>query len=325
METNKVNERQSWPDFCKFFAMLMVTWGHMAQAISGELFCNLLGGGGKLVAFHMPLFFLISGYFINPEKLRSQRPVEFIKQKFQRLMIPAICWYLIYALFTFECPQPYQAVTFYWYLTCLFVCQIIIYLSVKWLDTKVACLLSIVLVLLCPGSHLVKINFMLPFLWAGYYLKTLLSSRYSKVIFWVSLLSAVGLYFIWDEHFSVYLSPWKILQLNKLMVLHYVVRFILGFCVSYVIIYISRQYDSHKVISFFSKYGQCTLVAYTFSIIIYAVLNKACSYYGLLTNAPIILDVVSFLTTIIVYWICAKLYLVLKMNRITNLLLLGEK
>lgn len=40
----KDTKRKAWIDFAKFIAMLLVTWEHTSQSLSGETFTNILGG-----------------------------------------------------------------------------------------------------------------------------------------------------------------------------------------------------------------------------------------------------------------------------------------
>jgi fucose 4-O-acetylase-like acetyltransferase len=119
-------QRLVYPDICKFVAIFIVTCSHCAQCISGEIWTNFLGGSVIDIAFTMPLFMLLSGWFLNLEKYRSANITKFIIAKFKRLMIPAMSWYIIYCLLTNNKPSFNEALLFYWYLTSLFICLCII-------------------------------------------------------------------------------------------------------------------------------------------------------------------------------------------------------
>ena len=41
---NRMTQRLLYPDICKFIAIFIVTWGHCAQCISGEVWTHLWGG-----------------------------------------------------------------------------------------------------------------------------------------------------------------------------------------------------------------------------------------------------------------------------------------
>lgn len=73
-----MKERLLYPDICKFLAIFLVTWAHCAQCISGEIWTNFLGGKQLDIAFNMPMFMLISGWFIDPDKMRKSNIIEFI-------------------------------------------------------------------------------------------------------------------------------------------------------------------------------------------------------------------------------------------------------
>jgi fucose 4-O-acetylase-like acetyltransferase len=68
---NMKRERLSYPDICKFLAVFIVTWSHCAQRVSGMIWTNFWGGLQFDIAFTMPLFMLMSGWFINPDKMRK--------------------------------------------------------------------------------------------------------------------------------------------------------------------------------------------------------------------------------------------------------------
>lgn len=68
--------------------MLIVCYDHTIQSIAPEeaLKNNFFVGS---ISFHMPLFMLLSGYFINLEKIRTNKISFFCFLKFKHLMIPA--------------------------------------------------------------------------------------------------------------------------------------------------------------------------------------------------------------------------------------------
>lgn len=86
---NPTIKRLTYPDICKFFAIFLVTWSHCAQCISGETWTNFIGGHQIDIAFNMPLFMIMSGWFINLEKTRNTPTLIFIKAKFRRLLVPS--------------------------------------------------------------------------------------------------------------------------------------------------------------------------------------------------------------------------------------------
>ena len=85
----KNTERLGWIDTVKGIGIICVMFGHLGIEIVDRI----------VFTFHMPLFFLISGYFLNV----NLRLWEFVKEKAKRLLIPyyvtgsIICLLLILA------------------------------------------------------------------------------------------------------------------------------------------------------------------------------------------------------------------------------------
>ena len=69
----KISERVDWVDFLKFIGILVVILGHINFPLNGFIY-----------TWHMPLFFMISGFFI---KFETSFKV-FVVKNFKRLMIP---------------------------------------------------------------------------------------------------------------------------------------------------------------------------------------------------------------------------------------------
>ena len=209
-----MKQRVLYPDICKFIAIFLVTWSHCAQCISGELWSNFLGGRQIDIAFNMPLFMLISGWFINLDRIRSTKALEYISSKFKRLIVPSITWFLIHCILILHFPDK-SIFTYFWYLNALFACMCIIFLAAKLIkNDALCCILSILLVLLMPYSDYSNINFMFPFIWAGYGLRRIIESKYATLFCTTSFLIGVILCFFWSPDYTVYLSPFSITRLT---------------------------------------------------------------------------------------------------------------
>lgn len=77
--------RYDFIDIAKGFGILSVVWAHIL----------LVGNSHRIIyAFHMPLFFFLSGFLFDEHKYPSFN--NFIKKRFKRLIIP----YLIYSIVT---------------------------------------------------------------------------------------------------------------------------------------------------------------------------------------------------------------------------------
>ena len=77
-------KRILWADYAKFVAIYLVVLGH-ADLVPGE-FRNFI------YLFHLPLFFLISGYFDNSLKYNFK---SFLLHNFKLLIIPYLCFNII--------------------------------------------------------------------------------------------------------------------------------------------------------------------------------------------------------------------------------------
>ena len=62
-----MKKRIEWIDLCKIITMIIVCYDHTIQSIAPD---EALKNGFFIgsISFHMPLFMILSGYFINPER-----------------------------------------------------------------------------------------------------------------------------------------------------------------------------------------------------------------------------------------------------------------
>lgn len=321
MEENRL----AYPDFCKFVAIFIATWSHCTQCISGEVWNNFLGGTKIDIAFNMPLFMIMSGWFISPTKMRSLSARKFVVDKFLRLIVPAVVWYFICCLLSFNRPRIGGLISFYWYLTALFVCLCVIYVSIKLIHNIYLCaILSSILVVCCPYSDFVKINFMFPFIWTGFFLRKHIDD---DVIKWFVLICMlIGLYLLlrWTPDKTIYRCPFKILSLNSEMLITYIYRFIIGFSFSVVIIYIIRRADKTRIVKSIAQYGQFSLVIYTSSLAIISLISEFLEYLNYHTNQYVLLDCLSFILCIIIVIITIFFSKQCRKNKYSRLCFLGE-
>jgi len=71
------SKRLEWIDCAKGFGILLVLLGHCGLSI-----------GGVIYLFHMPLFYVISGFLWNTEKYQAMPRKDFFLRKFQSYIIP---------------------------------------------------------------------------------------------------------------------------------------------------------------------------------------------------------------------------------------------
>ena len=95
----KMAHRLRMMDIAKGIAIILVVIGHAIPDASTHN--GIASPGLKIIydmiySFHMPLFFLISGYFVNTLISKTTMLIS-IKKKFQRLLFPYIFVGLCYA------------------------------------------------------------------------------------------------------------------------------------------------------------------------------------------------------------------------------------
>lgn len=91
--------RTAWPDIAKGFGIILVvvghTWRGLAEAgilAKDDLYYALDAG---IYAFHMPLFFFLSGWFF-PKVVVRDSPATLLKRVFWRLFYPMCLWTYIF-------------------------------------------------------------------------------------------------------------------------------------------------------------------------------------------------------------------------------------
>ena len=100
--TKRYKKRESWIDYTKLFACLLIVIGHLLQGLNkanitwNENFYYYIDK--FIYIFHMPLFMCLSGYlYIKYTEINNKKDyVEFIKKKLLNLGIPYVIFYLAY-------------------------------------------------------------------------------------------------------------------------------------------------------------------------------------------------------------------------------------
>lgn len=316
-------DRLLYPDICKFVAVFFVTWSHCAQRVSGMIWTNFLGGQQLDIAFIMPLFMLMSGWFINLDKMRIIHIGTYISSKFKRLIVPSFVWYIVLLILSHSLPD-LSIFSYYWYLNALFVCLCVIMICAKIIKSDlICCIVSTSLILLIPYSDFSHINFMIPFLWAGYGLRKICSTKYAPPLFSICFLVGMCLCPFWNLNYSVYMSPFNSLNINLDMVLIMIYRFIIGFTLSAVIIYSIMKAET-TWISKFSQFGSYSLVIYTSSLACLGFVSRMFNYLQLHTNRYGLIDVLSLFLCLFIIAITIRFANFCRKRKILRQLFLGE-
>ena len=127
--------KQNWIDAVKGFVIILVLWGHV----------DLPPVWHKLIyAFHVPFFFILSGFLYNPPKYREQGFVCFAMKRFKSYIVPFLvisaffmCINMFFMVPTMTIPDILMSNHlngFYrplWFLTCFFVSHLLFYGAFK--------------------------------------------------------------------------------------------------------------------------------------------------------------------------------------------------
>ena len=318
-------------DFVKFISIFLVVWCHVIEGIDTDGFWQN-SVHHVVYSFHMPLFMLLSGYFSYSSLNKDWK--EIFVSKFCQLILPTFLFYIIqefilYSLsFTLHIPHTYEPpFNAFWFLKCLFLCYIILYLSLKF---KIL-LVSVIVLTLFPYIPWL-VSFMYPYFVLGY-LTHKIESKYHflKKYVWISIPFFVFCLYFWDSEYTIYNTPIKIIDyrtgtfdINNLYVTFY--RFFIGLLgslsVYFVIVKIYSSIKNLHIVHWMTSYGMYTMGIYLIHIILVKVL-KLIFYFSRMDE--IYIDLISLILSIFFVFIVVKILNIVNKNKISRLLLLGKK
>lgn len=309
------SRRFEYIDFCKVFAMFLVTWAHCAQQLNGNLFPVLLLSKDSFISFNMAVFMVASGFVMNIPKMKDTPFLDFFYSKVIRLLVPMTIWYLILSVVIY--PKFLDYWSAYWYLSSLFVCLVTVKILACFLSScSLLCVSSIVVLTMIPFECFEKTCYMIPFLWVGYGLRYIINRINMYAVCLFSLLYGL-LYYFWDVRYSIYLSPFHIWEVNLNSLFSLVYRFLIGSVASIAIISWIRIGIEHRNIQWMksiAKYGKYTLVFYTMSFVLNALLAKIMWRVGYISS-PGILDVISCSITILMMFLMYYFQRIIEKNK----------
>ncbi len=175
----KLNNRNLYIDFVRGCAMLLVLLHHC-----GSPFRNII------LLFHMPLFFILSGYtyYLIDNKFYEGNILSYVKNRFKKIIIPYFVFEFInaliyiaiqvfkhnikaislssmlYSIITCINIESYYGITLrLWFFPCIFISSILLFITLKYANTPIKKVLSFVifLVLSYVTSNLIVVR--LPF------------------------------------------------------------------------------------------------------------------------------------------------------------------
>ena len=213
----KNRQRIESVDLLKAFAIFCVVWGHSVQNLNhgSEFWYNKVFE--LIYSFHMPLFFMISGFFFKSSLKQTFK--EFIRKKFIQLILPCVIWSVLFMCA--RCIQhpeninwgaEFQEFLFsikwsFWFLTELFISYCITYIGYKVLKKDwlvFVCCMAFVLVAPYCGRQ----RFLFPLFLVGIALKDNYPyiREHLKYFLWGSLLVFLPCLFFWNGDHTIYKS-----------------------------------------------------------------------------------------------------------------------
>lgn len=323
----EVKKRIEWIDLCKIITMSIVCYDHTLQSIAPEEALQNSFFVGS-ISFHMPLFMLLSGYFINLERIRTDKISNFCSSKFKHLMIPAFSWYLIQCCLFREIPGVKASIESYWFLSCLFFCFCILaFIAKVTTNNLIVFIMACIITYFTPYCYFVKINFLMPFLAIGYWL-----NKQDKYLNWRFILPILFIYIVlyqyWAFEDSVYITPIRFYNLSSIIPISSIAifRFAIAVTGSLSIIYscilITRYFEDNIIIKKLIHYGKYTLCIYTIHFIFIKFLKGFFDKY--LWSNEYTLILFSILISVLIITLTLSIATLLRYNHYTRKFLLGE-
>lgn len=272
-------------DLIRGIAILLVLWGHIIQFGGGESEPFANKAFIFIYSFHMPLFLLISGFFLA-KSIGKRSFVQNIKRKVVHIIVPAVLggvgFYVVKLVverllgrdtYPVSMAMLFEEIGNIWFLWCMFMCSVAL-LAAAALARKlgserfmpVILLAVIVLFAVLPYS---EYNiYLFPYFVTGFYMGRGTFQKLSKLELFSVMLFPMMLQNFSDKHF-IYASGVSLLSSNygaAEQCLINVFRWLIGFAGCFVVILFTRKLDEsfqeNKVCALICDIGKCTLEIY---------------------------------------------------------------
>lgn len=321
--------RVVWLDILKCMAIFLVLWGHSIQYLrSDSPFDNPVFR--FIYSFHMPLFMAVSGFFA--QKLCRKSFMEAVTSRFRQLLLPLVTADVIYLIVLGFKPDD-SFFNWFWFLNSAFACCIVYYLISK--TNKWFWPILIVALALSQLISQLKFGTMFPSYVTGALVGRYFNwfSRNSKVIFWVSLVVFLCLLSGWSKSFfnlgwSEIKKTMSLFDFAKTFIVTRLYVIAIGISGSVMMIslfeYLSHSLKKTLLGNKICRVGQLTLGIY---IVQTFVLELFLSHYIKLDDINVwIYDLlVTPLIAVAVMLVCLAIVKIIRINRYTAWLILGEK
>lgn len=323
--------RITYMDAVKFMTMYLVIMGHVIQMMVdgwrvGEHLWKVI------YSFHMPLFILISGYFLS-RRVLDMPFLGMLKAKCKQLLLPAItctaicCVYLFFARDTVNFRD--EIIGNSWFLKTLFVYYILFWLIKHTnLNDWLLFAISTILLFLVPKGSSLQVNLLWPFFWTGYFLKKheLLDRIIGKwqfiFLFLIVYISTFVLQWNMNNPNIITINPLTLQSQWHLIILHYVVALSGCMCVILIVGWVYKKWQNAYCLNKIADFGKYTLGVYVLQTIL--VINIFPDTLAWRVESRWMFDLVITPSLSILFMaLCLLIVLLLSKNKVLALLLFG--
>ncbi len=313
-------------DIAKFFAIYFVVWGHQYA-----LFSNLAQGSiiqRMIYSFHMPLFMLISGFFAHSALSGDFR--QLVTKKVRQLLLPVVLCTLLEIVFTYLTTGTMGGglardiiVGNSWFLKTLFCILVVAFVALKAVrKPAVACALSCVALFIMPHGYSLKVNYLLPFFWLGYFLRNHQSGfeRHIKSITAVALVVfAFSFTFLYKGFYDINIS--SLTSAPMPIISNYLTATAGCFVMLGVSFAIDKGVKYDKIKETMCLIGQKTLEIYLLQTII--LLTIIGNLFSFETNI-VVEDLLATILSFVIIFITLYLAKIIDKNKYAKLLFFGK-
>lgn len=272
-----MKQRIEYLDLVKLFTIYLVIMGHViAMMTNGFIVGEKLNS--LIYSFHMPLFMLLSGYFVSSKS--GELPlINITTKKAKQLLLPAFTCTTICLLYLWLARDHVnirvEIIGNSWFLKTLFVYYTLFSLFKRLpLNDCTLCIASCALLFVIPHCSSMQINLLFPYFWGGYLMrihKVLETISFSWKYAICFILLFAGLYSLqryWNIPNYIEINMHSLLSQPHLILLRYIVAFTGCFATISTISTIYKTYKNKALITTCAKYGQWTLGVYVLQTIL---------------------------------------------------------
>jgi fucose 4-O-acetylase-like acetyltransferase len=270
-------KRVEFIDALKGFAIFLVIWGHTIQQFdvdSNYLFAFIY-------SFHMPLFFIISGFFFQSSlKLKFN---EFLYKKGMQLFYTWFLWCVLLGIYQFAThrldnagPMQVGILVFnryFWFLRQLFASYLIAYLGYKLFKKDVwVAIIIICFVIVFPFFRLQ--SFYLPLFLFGIFLKqyySFIANHLNKLLLSSFIVFGICLFFWKSDYLQVFPALFSIKTFSYTFPnwQQSLFRWLIGISGSlFFFVLFWKTYMPNAIYSYLNTRGKYTLTIYILQVII---------------------------------------------------------